>query len=214
MLLTLSSGAPARVCLVSFEPIKWEEVLFRSKGKLYALITEWRGTDLGSRELTSPWWTRPWGRLLYRDLISREGVEFSGAGAGVLLTLQVHWICFCIKPAAILTRSVCTSPCRLGALHAAPYEQAKMDEAPRERKKKRLDLILLPRFFFLGIVKELCWCQILPLPFVLLLILQGGWGARRGIGLSCVDFLLSLGASVKTTGRGAEFVTRPNGSHP
>ena len=61
----------------------------------------------------------------------------------------------------------------------------------KHKAKKRLDFILLPRLYFYswGIVNGLCWWQIPPLSFVLLLLLKGHWGCRPAF---CNCFLLIL----------------------
>ena len=63
---------------VSFEPVEGDWVWFRSKGKLYSLIKEWRGSSECSRVQDLP--GRPSAGLFGKDLVS-------GEGGGVLASL-------------------------------------------------------------------------------------------------------------------------------
>ena len=123
---------------------------------------------------TSAFPDRPWAGLLYRDLLIREGT------GGVLPGLA-QLCCSCSRsqcqaqhlrtqPAA---EELCSKVLGARSLQAAPYEQVKLDEA--QRKKKNLDFILLPRFYFYfpGVVNEHCQLKIPPLSFDLLLTLEG-----------------------------------------
>ena len=57
---------------MSFEPVEEDQVWFKSKGKLYSLI---KGSYSRAHSLLTG---GGWVGLLYRVLVSGEGVEFSG----------------------------------------------------------------------------------------------------------------------------------------
>ena len=122
-----------------------------------------------------PGWTsgnvgyKPCEGLLYRDLVRREGGEFTqvSAGAGVLLLapdaeweeasghraaadilnwgacavlLSAHGMCSWSAKGSIWSAE--TRP-----LHAAPCKQVRLDKS--QNKRKMLDFVLLPRAYFL-----------------------------------------------------------------
>ena len=61
--------------------------------------------------------------------------------------------------AGCLHYQLCSEVLGARPLHVAPSEYLKLDKAQWKRKKKRLDFILLPRFYFYFpvIINGLCW---------------------------------------------------------
>ena len=140
---------------------------FRSKGKLYSLIHEWRGMSLWLRAHTLP--DRPWAGLFDRDFVtswrgwsSLGRFSFVAYGSGSQCWVQ----CLYTWPAAAIlngnvvwSTSVHSLPAEVSAqlFHTTKLglkcqvpeastcgakQQVKLDKAQRkEKKKKRLDYI-------------------------------------------------------------------------
>ena len=170
------SQFPARVLLpMSLATIKKDPGGFGSKGKLHALIKEWRGRSFCFQSPRSP--NRSWAGLQ-----EGRGRGSYWAGAAVQLRLQIQ-----VPGAASLhtarhrrhlelsvpRRASARSPeaevpshqtlwsevPRAGPLPMASCAPGKLDEAQRKSKLKRSDFILLPRFYFYfpGLVNGVCW---------------------------------------------------------
>ena len=164
-------------CLVLFKPMQRDGVRFRSKGKLYALIREWRGTSFYFTAHIFP--ERPWAGLLYRVPVCGEGRGSRGAQfsrglsrcAAQVAQMPVRGQRLRTRPAAILNWAVGVgrSHFSLGTLVWSAWCKAsargplRASETGRSTKEKMLDFILLPRFYiyFPGIVNGLCRWQML-----------------------------------------------------
>ena len=164
--------------------IEQDQVQFRSKGKFYSFFREQRGVSSHSRAHALPNRLQLWVGLLYGDLVGGGGVLMGqaqlccsharsqrGCSVSARSPPPPFWIC--TRPWSWGVRSrhfaggtavwrasrvqgLCV-PC--GILPAS--ETRGSTKKKRGKKKKRLEFILLPRFYsyFPGIGNGLCWWQ-------------------------------------------------------
>ena len=158
----------------------------RSKGKLYSLVRERRGVSSRGTCPPAALPDRPWVGLLYVDLISGEGREWSSraseAGAAVLLRCQIavpgavslratrrshfallsHAQRFCTWPAELQCPAqwFCTRNSGLRGRGKAsvqgPLQASETRRNTKEKEKKGKILLLRFYFYFPGIVNGLC----------------------------------------------------------
>lgn len=182
-------------------------VPFISKEKLYSWIRKWRGVSSAIEHFLFPtglgWgcfigisWKRvgggvlvgpPTAVLLKLQICSRSqslAKLFLWSAFLCRLELSVLWGALAHSPelrclgAALLQKELWSDGPGVWPLYAAPCEHMKQDKA--QRKRKRLDFILLSwfYFYFLGIVNGLCWWHLPLLSFVLLIFLEGLCGEK------------------------------------
>ena len=160
-------------CPMVFKPVERDQVWLRHKGKLHSLIKEWRGSRLSSRVHTLPHRRNSWGRGCFIGILSmgrEEGVlEFmwscfrqdgttsrrSTRPAAAILSSVLRsaslTVCWAegAGTATILHEELWSETLGPRPPHVAPYEQVKLDQAQRRRKRLdffyQLDSVFIPQ---------------------------------------------------------------------